>query len=268
MTGAASRGAAAAVATARSAPLRPAVFIDKDGTLIENVPYNADPALLRFAPAACESLVALAAAGYALLVVTNQSGLALGCFTRAQFALLQAALELRLHTEAGIVLTDFVLCPHAPGPGGMPACLCRKPAPGMLLRAARRHGLDLSRSWMVGDTLDDVEAGRRAGCRSVLLDSGGETVWRHSPLRTPHAVHTDWGGVVQAILAEQPSVAVAEDLGGDGLGAHDPACDRSARAVQPAAMQGLAAVSRRNVALPLSLIPSRAGRLGPAFGRS
>lgn len=244
MTGAGRRGPAPAATAAKSTTLRPAVFIDKDGTLIENVPYNADPALLRFAPAACEALVALASAGYALLVVTNQSSLALGCFTRAQFALLQAALELRLRTEAGIVLTDFLLCPHAPGPGGMPACLCRKPAPGMLLRAARRHDLDLSRSWMVGDTLDDVEAGRRAGCRSVLLDSGGETVWRRSPLRTPHATAIDWDDVVHAILAERPSAArIAEGHRIKGFAAHDPARDGNTRAMLPTALPGLAAAS-------------------------
>ena len=68
----------------------------------------------------------------------------------------------------------------------MAGCLCRKPAPGLLHQAARTRNLDLARSWMVGDILDDVEAGRRAGCRSVLLDVGHETVWRLSPLRTPH----------------------------------------------------------------------------------
>lgn len=182
--------------------LRTAVFIDKDGTLIENVPYNADPALLRFMPAALESLAALAAAGHALLIVTNQSGLAHGYFTRAQFGRLQAVLQQRLRDEAGIELLDFLLCPHAPGPGGAPACLCRKPAPGMLLRAARTHRIDLARSWIVGDTLDDVEAGHRGGCRAVLFDSGGETVWRRSPLRNPEAVCRDWDDVAHVILSQ------------------------------------------------------------------
>lgn len=186
---------------------RKAVFIDKDGTLIENVPYNADPARLRFMPGACEALAALAQQGWALLVVTNQSGLALGYFSRAQFARLQAAVEQRLREEAGVVLLDFVLCPHAPGPGGAPACLCRKPAPGMLLRATRRHGIDLAQSWMVGDTLDDVEAGHRAGCRALLFDSGGETVWRQSPLREPNARHSDWSAVVKALApCDAPAV--------------------------------------------------------------
>jgi len=171
---------------------RPAVFIDKDGTLVENVPHNVDPALLRFQPGALEALAAMSAAGFALLVATDQSGLARGQFTRAQLAQLQAVLEQRLRREAGVQLLDFLVCPHAPGPGGGPACLCRKPAAGMLLRGARRHGIDLARSWMVGDTLDDIEAGHRAGCRTALLDCGGETLWRDSPLRRPDARCTRW----------------------------------------------------------------------------
>lgn len=184
---------------ARSAPPhRPAVFIDKDGTLINDVPYNTDPALLLFKPSAIESLRALSAQGFALLVVTNQSGLARGYFTRTQFARLQAALEKQL-ADAGVVLLDFLVCPHAPAPDGGPSCLCRKPAPGLLVRAARRHGIDLSRSWMVGDTLDDIEAGRRAGCHTVLLGDGLESHRQHMPLRQPDAQCDEWTGVARHI---------------------------------------------------------------------
>jgi D-glycero-D-manno-heptose 1,7-bisphosphate phosphatase len=178
---------------------RPALFIDQDGTLVENVHGSADPALLRLMPGAPQALAALAAGGHALLVVTNQSGLALGHFTRAQFARLQAVLQQQLRDAAGVELLDVIVCPHAPGPGGAPTCLCRTPAPGMLTRAARAHGLDLTRSWIVGDLLDDVEAGHRAGCRSLLFDNGGETVWRRSPLREPDARCTGWHEVVDLI---------------------------------------------------------------------
>lgn len=163
-----------------------AVFLDKDGTLVEDVPYNVDPALLRFTPGAIPALQLLAREGFAIVIVSNQSGLALGNFTRGEFAALQRALVARIREEAGVEVTGFYACPHAPGPGNVPACLCRKPAPGMLRQAALAHRLDLGASWMVGDILDDVEAGRRAGCRSILLDVGNETVWRMSPLRTPH----------------------------------------------------------------------------------
>lgn len=180
-----------------------AVFVDKDGTLVVNVPYNTDPARLRFLPQARATLAALAAEGYALVVVTNQSGLGLGYFSAAQFTLLQSALRQRLHDEAGVQLLDFLHCPHAAGPDGAPACWCRKPAPGMLVHAARRHDLDLARSWMIGDTLDDIEAGRRAGCRTLLLDSGGETQWRRSPMRMPHAHCRSWQEARFAILGRR-----------------------------------------------------------------
>lgn len=180
---------------------RPAIFIDKDGTLIENVPYNVDPQKLRFYAAAPEALQALADAGYVLVIVTNQSGIERGYFSVAQFGHLQTELEKRL-TQKGVVLTDFLFCPHAPDPNETPTCQCRKPAPGMLVQAARRHHLDLSRSWMMGDTLDDIEAGHRAGCRSLFFDSGGETVWRKGPMRTPDAVCNHWDEVVDTVLGK------------------------------------------------------------------
>ncbi|MEF7615747.1 HAD-IIIA family hydrolase [Aquincola sp. MAHUQ-54] len=177
-----------------------AVFLDKDGTLVEDVPFNVDPALLRFTPRALPALRRLAEAGYLLVIVTNQSGLALGRFTSAQFLRLRDALLARLRDEGGIDVAGVFACPHAPAAAGDAGCACRKPAPGLLALAARTHGIDLSRSWMVGDILDDVEAGRRAGCRTVLLDRGGETRWQLSPLRLPHRVCTDLAQAAQAIL--------------------------------------------------------------------
>lgn len=169
-----------------SGPMRPAVFLDKDGTLVEDVPFNVDPARLAFTPNALAGLALLRDAGFALVVVTNQSGLGLGLFSRQAFARLEAALLRRL-ADAGVPVEAIHVCPHRADE----SCLCRKPAPGMLLRASRAHGIDLARSWLVGDILDDVEAGRRAGCRTVLLDVGHETVWRRSPFRTPDHHATD-----------------------------------------------------------------------------
>jgi D-glycero-D-manno-heptose 1,7-bisphosphate phosphatase len=163
---------------------RPAVFVDKDGTLIDNVPYNADPALVRFTPHAIEGLQRLATDGFALFIVSNQPGLASGRIRHAEFDLLRAHIEQRLRDEGGISLHGWSVCPHAPEI--TPHCDCRKPAPGLLQRAAYEHGIDLARSWMVGDILDDVEAGRRAGCSTVLLDVGHETVWQLTPQREPH----------------------------------------------------------------------------------
>ncbi len=169
---------------------RSAVFLDKDGTLVEDVPYNVDPALIVLVPGAAEGLLRLARLGYRLIVVSNQAGLALGRFD-------EAALEAAWRHLAGLLaaqdvtLDHFYYCPHHPeGSVGAlaTACTCRKPAPGMLLRAAAEHGIDLASSWMVGDILNDVEAGRRAGCRTVLVDVGNETEWLRSPLRTPDLV--------------------------------------------------------------------------------
>lgn len=189
------------------APDRPAVFIGQDGTLVDDLPYNTDPALLRFKPDAVDALKALSAEGFALLVVTHQSGLARGYVTRSQFARLQGALEARLR-EAGVVLLDSLVCPHAPAPDGRPSCLCRKPAPGLLVRAARRHGIDLARSWMVGHTLDDIEAGHRAGCRTLLLGGDAAESPRLTPLRHPDARCDGWDAVAQRITpmpAEPPA---------------------------------------------------------------
>jgi len=184
------------------APQERAVFIGKDGTLLENEPYNVDPAKLRFTPNALEGLALLQRHGWRLIVATNQPGLAYGMFSRGELAQLQHALFARCAAE-GVQLTDFYACPHAPPPEivGAAGCLCRKPAPGLLRQAAIAHRIDLERSWMVGDLLDDVEAGRRAGCRAVLLDVGHETVWRLSPLRTPHARAADLLEAARHIVA-------------------------------------------------------------------
>ncbi len=186
-------------------PLRPCLFLDKDGTLVENVPYNVDPAKLRFMPGAGEALAQLREAGLALVIVTNQAGISKGLFTRAQFARLQEVLLRRLQDEFGVVIDDVAVCPHSPDAKGRPACLCRKPAPGMLIRTARAHHLDLARSWMVGDILDDVEAGHRAGARGLLFDSGGETEWRRSPLREPTATFTSWPALAAHLLEAMKS---------------------------------------------------------------
>ena len=156
-----------------------AIFIDKDGTLVENVPYNVDPARIVLAPGAREAVAAFADAGYRVFVVSNQPGVALRKFAEKKLRGVEKRLRSLLPRIDG-----FYWCPHAPDAG----CACRKPAPGLLRRAAREHAIDLAASWMVGDILDDVEAGRSAGCRTVLLDNGNETEWQVTPERVPHHV--------------------------------------------------------------------------------
>jgi histidinol-phosphate phosphatase family protein len=182
---------------------RAAVFLDKDGTLIVDVPYNVAPERIRLTHGAVEGLQALHAAGFLLIVVSNQSGVARGFF--AEEALRSVETQVRaLLGAAGVPLAGFYYCPHHPD-GSIEryavSCRCRKPAPGMLSRAAREHGIDLARSWLIGDILHDVEAGRRAGCRTVLLDVGHETEWELTPDRIPHFRANDLTAAARVILA-------------------------------------------------------------------
>ena len=167
-------------ATPPSRGRRPAIFLDKDGTLVEDIPYNVDAAQLRFTPFAVEALSRWRKAGYTLVVITNQAGLGHGRFDRWDLERLHEGLVLRLARE-GVRIDAMFVCPHVEDGN----CRCRKPRAGLLLEAARALDLDLERSWMVGDILNDVEAGHRAGCRSVLLDVGNETEWQDGPLRRP-----------------------------------------------------------------------------------
>lgn len=180
-----------------------AVFLDKDGTLVHDLPYNADPALLRFMPHALQALTLLRSHQWQLFVVTNQPGLALGRFGMSQWQQHVDALARMVHQRTGVSFAGWLMCPHAPSPSGAPACECRKPQPGMLVRAASAHGLDLAASWMVGDILDDVEAGHRAGCRSVLLEVGNETEWRLGPWREPDLRCDDLLDAAHAIVADE-----------------------------------------------------------------
>jgi D-glycero-D-manno-heptose 1,7-bisphosphate phosphatase len=173
--------------------LQPAVFLDKDGTLLEDLPYNVDPSLMRFAPGARAALTLLAAHPLPLFVISNQPGVALGKFERSELHAVEAQLH-GMFAACGATLSGVYWCPHHPH-GSVAryaaVCDCRKPAPGLLLHAAREHRLDLSQSWFIGDILDDVEAGNRAGCRTVLLDNGHETEWLGGTQRVPAARAAD-----------------------------------------------------------------------------
>jgi D-glycero-D-manno-heptose 1,7-bisphosphate phosphatase len=170
-----------------------AIFLDKDGTLIEDVPYNVDPALLTLTWQAGPALQLLQQLGYAIFVISNQSGVAKGLFTEAALDPMQQRLN-ELLAQYGVTLNGFYYCPHHPDGAveryAIP-CTCRKPMPGMLLRAASEHGIELTHSWMIGDILNDVEAGCRAGCRTVLIDNGNETEWERSPQRMPDLMAPD-----------------------------------------------------------------------------
>jgi D-glycero-D-manno-heptose 1,7-bisphosphate phosphatase len=160
-----------------------AVFLDKDGTLVRDEPYNADPAKVVFNDDVFEGLRTLQGDGYRLVIISNQPGLAMGLFSQTELNALVRYFEDRF-ADNGVMLSGFYYCPHLPATAEA-ACECRKPEPGLLLRAARELRIDLTCSWMIGDILNDVEAGKRAGCRTILIDNGNETEWKTGEYREP-----------------------------------------------------------------------------------
>jgi D-glycero-D-manno-heptose 1,7-bisphosphate phosphatase len=153
-----------------------ALFLDRDGTLVEPRHYPSRPEHLRLYPGLAPDLLALQAHGFRLVVVTNQSGLARGLFSADDLTAMHAALAATLAAD-GVRVDAFYHCPHHPDgvvEALAVACDCRKPQPGMLQRAAHDLGLDLRASWLIGDILDDVEAGNRVGCHTALVDLGTE----------------------------------------------------------------------------------------------
>lgn len=180
-----------------------AVFLDKDGTLVENVPYNVDPDQVRLMAGAIDALRLLSRAGFRLIVVSNQSGVARGYFEESAIQGVRRRLE-ELLGEGGVLLDGFYYCPHLPA-GVVPRyaveCDCRKPRTGMFQRAAAELGIDLQASWMIGDILDDVEAAHAAGSRAVLLDNGNETEWKVCPNRWPEYVASTLASAANHILS-------------------------------------------------------------------
>lgn len=164
----------APAADARGADLRPAVFLDRDGTLNVEVDYLADPERFELLPGVGEALARLSAAGFALVVVTNQSGIARGLLDAADLEAIHARMRRDLG-ERGVTLDLVLACPHHPevGPPHLRAdCACRKPRPGMLVEATARLGLDLDRSFCVGDSVRDAEAARRVGATGIVVRTG------------------------------------------------------------------------------------------------
>ncbi|MCU0484158.1 MAG: HAD-IIIA family hydrolase [Chloroflexi bacterium] len=155
----------------QAAPPQPAVFLDRDGTLIEHVHYLRDPAEVRLIPGAPEALARLRDAGYALVLVTNQSAVGRGMLSIETLDEIHAEMNRQLAAH-DVALDAIEYCPVAPAADGDRTAIDhpdRKPAPGMLLRAAAGLGLDLPASWMIGDMISDALAGRNAGCHGVLL---------------------------------------------------------------------------------------------------
>ncbi|MGC8638942.1 MAG: HAD-IIIA family hydrolase [Isosphaeraceae bacterium] len=161
----------------------PAVFLDRDGTLIKHVHYLADPADVELLPGAADALKTLRIAGFRRVLVTNQSAVGRGIISEARLHEIHAEMNRQL-AEQGTSLDGIYYCPDAPNGDDRTVVENprRKPGPGMLLQAAAELGLELASSWMVGDSISDVLAGLNAGCRSILVGSG-----KHEPIRVETA---------------------------------------------------------------------------------
>ncbi|HZB77237.1 MAG TPA: HAD family hydrolase, partial [Solirubrobacteraceae bacterium] len=178
-------------------PLSPAaVLFDRDGTLVKDVPYNGDPGRVELVAGAREALARLRAAGVPTGVVSNQSGVARGLISEAQVR----AVNARVQELLGAPVGPFAYCPHGPEDG----CDCRKPAPGLIRRAAAQLGVDPTRCVVIGDIGADVQAARAAGARGILVPTA---VTRADEVADADEVAPDLLAAVERALAPPPGVA-------------------------------------------------------------
>jgi D-glycero-D-manno-heptose 1,7-bisphosphate phosphatase len=181
---------------------RPAVFLDRDGTIVDELGFLDDPTRVRLLPGAARAIARLNGAGLPVLVITNQSGIARGLLDERILARVHARLAELLAAD-GAHVDGFYHCPHHPEVGG--PCACRKPEPGLVLDAAREHGVDLGASWLVGDADRDLEAARRAGVPGRILVLTGKGEATHARLAAADGVRLarDLGEAVELVLSDR-----------------------------------------------------------------
>jgi histidinol-phosphate phosphatase family protein len=181
---------------------RPAVFLDRDGLLIENQPeYVRAWSHVEFLPGSIRAIQQLNASSYVIVMVTNQSVVGRGIISLEEAMRINQQIVDEVAVRGGRIDATY-MCPHDPGEG----CRCRKPEPGMLLQAAAELDLDLTRSYMIGDAISDVEAGRSAGVPSILVRTGrGNEQVRFAPpdLQTRLLIVADLPAAVRHILAPE-----------------------------------------------------------------
>ena len=176
---------------------RRAVFIDRDGTINYDPGYLGDPARFRFLAGVVDALRRLRSAGFLLFIISNQSGIARGYFRREDLDRIHEMMLEALRRE-GVVMDGIYYCPHHPEDG----CTCRKPSPEMVIRAARSNDIDLGSSYFIGDRETDIETGKNAGCRTILVLTGeGENTRRRlTSSFEPDFIATDLGAAADWIL--------------------------------------------------------------------
>lgn len=173
---------------------RPAIFLDRDGTINEHIDYLHEPAKFALIPGVLEAMKRLSEKGYRLVVTTNQPGIGLGYFSKEDLFRVNSVMLKQAH-KAGIKIDKIYYCPHSEAEN----CLCRKPHPGMVERAVRELNIDLAHSFVVGDMTVDVMLAKNAGCRSVLVQTGvGGKDGKYDA--TPHHVAKDLGAAAEFIL--------------------------------------------------------------------
>ena len=146
-----------------------AVFVDRDGTMVFDKHYLADPRGLEIIPTVPEGIKKLNDAGIPVIMVTNQSGVARGKFDEATLELIHQRL-FEILEDGGAIVNGFYYCPHMPDAG----CDCRKPKPGMLLKAKKEHGFDLAKSYVIGDRMLDIEMAHSVGAIGVIVPEPGD----------------------------------------------------------------------------------------------
>ncbi len=197
-------------------PAGPTILFDKDGTRVEDVPFNVDPDRIRLVPGGATAIRRLADAGFAAAVVTNQSGVARGYFALRDLDAVRDRLA-ELLAAQGMRLRGFYACPHLPMGTVREfavVCDCRKPGPGLVRRAIDELGLVAADTWVVGDSWADIGAGRAAGCRTALVGPEWRLGRHLPPGRQPELSAPDLATVADAILLDaatagqgHPSVA-------------------------------------------------------------
>ena len=183
-----------------------AVFLDKDGTLVKNIPYSIIPEKIMFYPEVPEALKLLKRNGFKIVIISNQPGVAYGYFEEEDLKKVKETLQKMLEVYA-IKIDGFYYCPHHTE-GKVKTytmnCSCRKPKPGMIIQAANELKIDISKSWMIGDILNDIEAGNSAGCKTILIDNGNETEWILNALRNPtYTVKKVWDAAIKVIMENE-----------------------------------------------------------------